>query len=73
MKSARLTAEKLAAADGRTVGKMISVTECGSGMVVRDNPETGGGANKALAMADTTVMAGTDTVSAQVEVIFELL
>ena len=73
VKSARLTAEKLAAADGRTVGKMISVTECGSGMVVRDNPETGGGANKALAMADTTVMAGTDTVSAQVEVIFELL
>ena len=73
VKSARLTAEKLAAADGRTVGKMISVTECGSGMVVRENPETGGGANKALTMADTTVMAGTDTVSAQVEVIFELL
>ncbi len=72
VKSARLTAEKLAAADGRTVGKMISVTEYGSGVVVRENPETGGGANKARAMADTTVMAGTDTISAQVEVVFEL-
>lgn len=72
VKSARLTAEKLAAADGRTVGKMISVTEYGSGVVVRENPETGGGANKARAMADTTVMVGTDTISAQVEVVFEL-
>ena len=50
----------------------ISVTEYGSGVVVRENPETGGGANKARAMADTTVMAGTDTISAQVEVVFEL-
>lgn len=73
VKSARLSAEKLAAADGRTVGKMVSATEFGSGITVRANPETGG-MNKAEATmaADTSVMAGTDTISAQVEVVFEL-
>ena len=72
VKSARLTAEKLAAADGRTVGKMISVTEYGSGVTVKANPETAGANRTPAYDSSTTVMAGTDIISARVEVVFEL-
>ena len=72
VKSARLTAEKLAAADGRTVGKMLSVTEYGSGVTVKANPETAGANRTPAYDSSTTVMAGTDIISARVEVVFEL-
>ncbi len=70
MESARLSAERIAAAEGRTVGKMISATEDGYGITVRANPDTGG---SAMAMDNATnVMIGTENVTAQLQVVFEL-
>ena len=70
VKAARQKAELLAAAEGKTVKEVQDITEVSAGAVVlRANPNSGGSAyNKA--MADTALMAGTSTITAQVSVTF---
>lgn len=72
--AARSSAEHLAAAGERSVGRMIGVTEQNTHMTVqesfRPNPATGGG--DFAADSGTAVMGGTCSISAQIQVIFEL-
>ena len=73
VQSARQSAERIAAAEGRTVGKMLSVTESGTGITVYANPDTGGGTAVMGAARNTSVMKGTESVRAELQVVFELL
>lgn len=77
VESARQSAEKLAAASGRTVGKALYITESGYGVAEetsRTNPDTGGGIMATESMDQSTpVLPGTEQVMARVEIVFELV
>ena len=75
VESARRSAEQLAAASGKQVGKALYITESGYGIAEeRNNPDTGGGY---YAMetdkVNTPILPGTEQVEAQVEIVFELV
>lgn len=77
VESARKSAEQLAAASGRQVGKALYITESGYGIAEeRNNPDTGGGYYAMEAEMDrvtTPVLPGLEQVEAQVEIVFELV
>ena len=77
MESARQSAEKLAAASGKTVGKALYITESGYGVAEeteRSNPDTGGGYFASDSAQKTTpILPGLEQVEAQVEIVFELV
>ena len=77
VESARQSAEKLAAASGKTVGKALYITESGYGVAEeteRNNPDTGGGYFASDSAQETTpILPGLEQVEAQVEIVFELV
>ena len=77
VESARQSAEKLAAASGKTVGKALYITESGYGVAEeteRNNPDTGGGYFAPDSAQETTpILPGLEQVEAQVEIVFELV
>ena len=77
VESARQSAEKLAAASGKTVGKALYITESGYGVAEeteRNNPDTGGGYFASDSAQETTpILPGLEQVEAQVAIVFELV
>ena len=77
VESARQSAEQLAAASGKKLGKAILITEESDGVAAesdRNNPDTGGGAELMGAVEqDTAILAGTRAIQARVRVVFELV
>ena len=69
VKLARTKAEGLAAAAGKTAGEARDITETSRTSVTRVNPSTGGGKSMEAA-ADTALMAGTTTITAEVSATF---
>lgn len=75
VESARKSAEQLAAATGKQVGKALYITESGYGVAEKDSPDTGGGYYNDMAADRETIpiMPGLEQVEAQVEIVFELV
>ena len=77
VESARQSAEQLAVASGKKLGKAILITEESDGVAAesdRNNPDTGGGAELMGAVEqDTAILAGTRAIQARVRVVFELV
>ena len=77
VESARQSAEQLAAASGRTLGKAVCIIEDGYGVAEetgRENPDTGGGAMAMDSVKENTpILPGTEQVEARVQVVFELV
>ena len=72
VQNARTSAERLAAASGRQVGRVLAIRDP-NGVTLyeeRTNPDTGGGAMSDA--AETVIQLGTESITAEVQVIFEL-
>lgn len=78
VESARQSAEQLAAASGKKLGKAILITEESDGVAAesdRNNPDTGGGAQSLWGRSSRirAILAGTRAIQARVRVVFELV
>ena len=72
VQNARTSAERLAAASGRQVGRVLAIRDP-NGVTLyeeRTNPDTGGGGMSDA--ATTVIQLGTESITAEVQVIFEL-